>query len=68
METEIKNIDFDKVNLNNTEFIKTKLMEVDFSNCDISHTVFDFYSLKGIIVDRFQCQNLVGMLGVQTKE
>ena len=50
------------------EIIDDKINEVDFSNSDISNTIFDLYSLKGIIVDRFQCQNLVGMLGVQIKE
>ena len=68
MEIEIKNIEFVKDNLYRTEFIKTKLNGVDLSSSDISNTIFDLYSLKGIIVDRFQCQNLVGMLGVQIKE
>ena len=55
-------------NLDSSEFFKTKLNGVDFSSCEISNIKFDMTSLKGIIIDRFQCQNLVGMLGVEVKE
>ena len=48
------------------DFISRGINGQNFS--DISGTIFDFYSLKGIIVDRFQCSNLVGMLGVKIKE
>ena len=44
------------------------LKDVDFSSSQIDGTIFDQYSLRGIIVDRFQCQSLVGMLGVKIKE
>ena len=47
--------------------IRTKLKDVDFSNTDISGTIFDHYSLKDIIIDPFQCENLIGMLGVKVK-
>ena len=67
-ETNIKNIIFDNVKLYRTEFVKTNLKNVDFSSSDINGILFDFYSLKGIIVDRFQCQDLIGILGVQIKE
>jgi len=68
METDIKNIYFEKVDLNRVEFIRTKLKDIDFSDADISSTIFDLNSLKGIIIDRFQCQNIVGMLGVKIKD
>ena len=68
MELEVKNLEFNDVNLYHSEFIRTKLVDVDFSLCDISNIMFDMYSLKGIVVDRFQCFNLVGMLGVKIKE
>ncbi len=68
MESDIKSIKFNKVLLERTEFFKVKLNKVDFSTCDISSTLFDMTSLKGIVVDRFQCASLVGMLGVNVKE
>jgi hypothetical protein len=44
-----------------------KNFAVDFSNSDISTTIFDLTSLKGIIIDSLQSQSLVGMLGVKIK-
>ena len=67
LENEIKNMTLDQVKFPQTEFMQTKLKEVDFSSCDITDATFDFYSLKGITVDAFQCQSLVGMLGVRIK-
>ena len=62
-----KNLFFDNVDLQRAEFIKINLNDVDFSNSDISGVMFDLNSLKGIIVDEFQCRNLVGMFGVKVK-
>ena len=64
----IKNITFDNVDLTESEIIKTSLNNVDLSNCNIFNIKFDMYSLKGIIIDRFQCENIVGILGVQIKD
>lgn len=68
LENEIKNMSLEQVRFLEAEFMRTKLAGVDFSTCDITSTMFDFYSLKGIIVDAFQCQFLVSMLGVEIKE
>jgi len=53
---------------NKTEFIKTNLEQIDFSTSNIDNTIFDITSLKGIIIDKYQCHNLVGLLGVKVKE
>ena len=66
-ETIIKNLEIDNCDLASTEFIKTKLNDIDFSTCHINKTIFDYYSIKGIIVDAFQCQDLIGMLGIKVK-
>ena len=63
-----KNIEFDNVDLNRAEFIRTNLTGTDFSNSNINSTIFDLDSIKGIIIDRFQSQSLVGMLGVKIKD
>ena len=68
IESNIKNLYLDKVDLNKVEFIKTNLSGIDFSNSDITTTIFDLNSLKGIVIDRFQSSSLVGMLGVKLKD
>lgn len=55
------------MDLSKTEFYRTQLKDVDFSTSDITKSVFDSYSLKGIIIDSFQSSSLVGMLGVRIK-
>ena len=67
MELQVKNLELEKVNFEKNEFVRTKLQGIDFSRCNISNIMFDLYSIKGIIVDKFQCFNLVGILGVEIK-
>ena len=67
IETDIKSIFLDEVILSNTEFIKTNLKDVDFSSSNIDTTIFDLYSIKGIIIDNYQSRFLVSMLGVVIK-
>ena len=68
METEIKNIELNDVDFYRGEIIKTNLRDVDFSSCKINNIIVDSFSLEGIIIDRFQAQDLVGMLGVKFKD
>lgn len=68
MENEVKNLILDKCLFIRTEFIHNPLKDVDFSTSDIKDTLFDNYSLKGIIIDAFQSPYLVGMLGVKIKD
>ena len=44
------------------------LKDVDLSSCDINGIIFDMKSLTGIVIDRFQSDNIVGMFGVKIKE
>jgi len=67
MNCDIKEALFNNLELNKMEFLKTKLADVDFSTCNIYGAIFDFYSLKGIIIEPYQSEALVGMLGVQFK-
>ena len=64
----IKKIYFDNVNLDKVEFFKLDLKDVDLSNSNISGLTTDLHSIKGIIIDRFQSQDLVRLLGVNFKE
>ncbi len=67
METKLKNILLCKVKLERAEFIYTSLNHVDLSTCDITHIVSDVDSLKGVIIDRFQAQDIVHLFGVKMK-
>jgi uncharacterized protein YjbI with pentapeptide repeats len=62
-----KNLIFDNVDLYRAEFVKINLNDVDFSNSDISGVMFDMNSLRGIVVDEFQCKSLITMFGVNVK-
>ena len=68
MESDIKDIYFDECKLNRAEFINVNLKDVDLSSCDINGIIFDMKSLRGIIIDRFQCDNIATMFGVKIKE
>ena len=54
--TEMSKIEFDNVKFNNSEFLGTNLNGIDFRNSDISDVSFDASSLKGIILNMFQCR------------
>ena len=41
---------------------------VDFRSNKLNNIVIDKYSMKGIIVDTFQCRNLVSNLGVMVED
>ena len=45
----------------------TNLNNIDFSNCDINSIVMDIYSLKGIIINSWQCCEIAGIIGVKVK-
>ena len=68
METKIKNIKFHKCEFNGTEVMKTNFNNIDFSNSEISRAIFDLQSLKGIIINSYQCMSFVGMLGIHIKD
>ena len=68
METEIKNLEFNNVNISNSEIIKSSLKDIDLSTCKMENLTSDIESIRGVIIDRFQSIDLIGMLGVKVKE
>ena len=65
VETRIKNLDLSEVKFTKAEFLKTLLNGVDFSSSDITDVMFDVMSVKGMIVNQFQCVELANLIGVQ---
>ena len=41
------------------------LSGVDFTTCDITGIKMDYYSMKMIKINSFQCRDLIGVLGVE---
>ena len=68
LETTLKEVELNNVNFERAEFIHTSLADIDFSTCDIYGTQFDSFSLKGMVIDPFQAQYIVGALGVNLKD
>ena len=66
-ELNIKDIELNNVNFTKAEFLKVNLNNIDFSNCDINSIVMDIYSLKGIIINSWQCCEIAGIIGVKVK-
>lgn len=67
-ETDIKNLELNDVNLYKSEIIKTSLKDIDISTCKIDNIIIDSESTKGLIIDRYQSIDLIGMLGVKIKD
>ena len=53
------------LNTNQNNNLNTNLNNVNFANSKIDNIMLDYYSVKGIIIDRFQSYDLVEMLGVK---
>lgn len=68
LEATLKNIEFQNSNFSKSEFYKTNLDTIDFSTCEISGAKFDMKSLYGIIINLYQSEYLVSMLGVKIKD
>ena len=66
-ETKIKNLSFEKANLEQTQFFKTSLKEVDLSTCQIEGIAILPEDIKGAIVDQLQAMDLMYLLGVKVK-
>lgn len=67
VDVKIKKMLLDEVNFRGAEFLNTSLKNIDFSSCIIDEVMFDLYSVKGMIVDSFQCHELVRLLDVRVK-
>lgn len=67
IECDVKKLCLFNVNFTGSEILKTPLKNVDFSTSNITNVFFDVMSVRGMIVDSFQCPLLVGMLGVKVK-
>ena len=64
----VKNVLFCDSNFTSSRFSNCNLDGVDFRSNDISLIVMDRYSMKGIVLDSFQCRNIVGNLGVRVED
>ncbi len=65
---EAKNWSLNKNTFYHTEIIGTNLKDVDFTTCNINGIIFDKKSVKGIIINTFQCRDIVGMLEIKVKD
>lgn len=66
----IKENDFSNYIFTNVPLEKYEINDVIFNSCifkDIDFTNIDFKSLNGLIIDKFQASELVGLLGVKLK-
>ena len=66
-ESSIKNMELCRNVFMKSEFIKTNLNGIDFSDCDIEGIVFDIDSLKGIEISALQASDIVMLFGVCIK-
>ena len=68
MDCNSKNIEFDFDDFYQSEFSSIRLTGVDLSNCELIACRFDYYSIKGITINKYQCEDFMGMLGINVKE
>ena len=68
IETLFNKIDLNEVNFTRAEFFKSSLKDIDLSNSKIEEVSFDLFSVKGMVIDKFQLVYLAGLLEVRLKE
>ena len=68
IETEFNKVSFNNVDFTKSDFLNTKLKDINFSTCNITNCNFDLYSIKGMIINRFQSDNIVELLGIKFDE
>ena len=56
---------FDNVDFTKSDFLNTKLKDINFSTCNINNCNFDLHSIKGMVIDRMQSENIVELLGIK---
>lgn len=64
---DIKNWILDESDFTGAEFFKTKLKDIDFSNCTILGINIDLDSIKGMVVNEEQAMLLSVLLGIKIK-
>ena len=64
----MKKFFIDQNKLYKTEFINTKLIDVDFTTCDTYGVIFDMKSVKGIIVNSLECRDIALMLDIKIRD
>ena len=68
LDTDLKGALFRACRLSECEFSGVSLKGTDLSECDISGIRADMFSVRGMIIDPLQAQDLAGLLGVVLKE
>ena len=63
----IKKMSLNNVNFCKSEFLKVNMSGTDFSSCEMNDILFDIGSVKGIVLNQFQCVELASLLGVIIK-
>lgn len=66
-ENKVKNIIFKNTDLTQTQFFKTSLQEIDFSDSIIEGIAVSIEDIKGAIINQFQAVDLLYLLGVKVK-
>ncbi len=67
-EDKFKKVTFYNIDLTQSQFLKTKLNNIDFSKCTISGIVTYIEDLKGAIINEMQAVELIGLLGVKISD
>lgn len=62
-----KSLVFDSCQLEQADFLGTKLATIDFSKSEFENIVFSPNLLKGAIISHYQAAQMIGMLGVKIK-
>lgn len=67
-EAEFKNVVFKEVNFSNSEFLRVHLNKIDFTDSNISGIAIDLNSLKGMIINMYQCKIIADIFGVEVSD
>lgn len=67
-EAEFKNVVFKEVNFSNSEFLRVYLNKIDFTDSNISGIAIDLNSLKGMIINMYQCKIIADIFGVEVSD
>ena len=67
IEVHFKNVCLNSVNFIKAEFLKSNMKSVDFTSSDITDVMFDMTSVRGIVLNQFQCVELAELLGAEVK-
>ena len=64
-ENRLKNLILDKADFRETQFFKTKLKDIDFSDSNIEGISVNIDDIKGAKINQIQINDLIYLLGVK---